>query len=253
MTANLIAKTNADLAKYQEEAGDLGKELESTRNDISARDTKRGLNKAKNAATIQEAQEGQQVIAAARTVLAEQGFDKELRFNAVFGLLETIGSDFKRTEQESEKLEAQLVADYTSFSQDAQVNLAMFTKDVEFRNEQISNLETALPNHQGDLETHTEALKNANEQSEALKPPCLTHETLEERAAKRQASIDALNEALQMVEAEAGGIPSTLSLVSFVNSRKVPAKRGFMIDANTVNAAVRSVKKVKNASPKAPT
>jgi hypothetical protein len=41
MTANLIAKTSADLAKFQEEAGDLGKELESTRNEILARDTKR--------------------------------------------------------------------------------------------------------------------------------------------------------------------------------------------------------------------
>jgi hypothetical protein len=72
---------------------------------------------------------------------------------------------------------------------------------------------------------------------------------------KRQESIDALNEALQMIEVEAGGLAATgISLVSFINSRKPPpAKRGFMVDADTVNASVRKVKKVKGNVSTAPT
>merc|ERR1719159_389474 len=79
------------------------------------------------------------------------------------------------------------------------VMLASAKKDIEYKTETKENLEKALPESQQDLNMSATELANAKATYEKLKPPCLDVESYEERKAKRDAEIAALEEALQMI------------------------------------------------------
>jgi hypothetical protein len=79
------------------------------------------------------------------------------------------------------------------------VMLASAKKDIEYKTESKGNLETALPESKEDLNMSKTELANAKATFEKLKPPCLDVESYEEKKAKREQEIAALEEALEMI------------------------------------------------------
>merc|ERR1719460_2572488 len=124
----------------------------------------RETEKAKNAATIKDAQEAQTAVAQALKVLkdfydkASQAtsfvqqpaiFDEPYKGmgaenGGVMGMIEVIQSDFARLESETTTAEAEGQKEYDEFMADSEVDKASKTSDIEHKTSSKQNAETSL-------------------------------------------------------------------------------------------------------------
>jgi chromosome segregation ATPase len=123
----------------------------------------------------------------------------------IIGMLETIKSDFERTLKNTEKEEYDASRDFATFSQETKVSIQSKTterKNAQYDLERTSgDLVAAL----GDLEETQKQLDLSLEALEKLRPACVdTGMTYEERVEAREAEIDALKNALCVLDEEDG-------------------------------------------------
>lgn len=119
------------------------------------------------------------------------------------GLLEVIQSDFARLESETSAEEAQSAKEYDQFMSDSAVNKAQKTKDLSQKNTKRQNQKAAKVEKTEDLEMTQGGLDKAMAYYEKLKPSCIAEPmSYEERKARREEEIAALQEALRILSGE---------------------------------------------------
>merc|ERR1719305_2112487 len=218
-----IDELTASIAKLGEEITSLSQAVADLDAAVAKATSLRETEKAKNAATIKDAQEAQTAVAQALTVLKEfyakagkatalvqqpEIFDSPYKgmggmAGGVVGMLEVIESDFARVQAETSAAEAKAAAEYKQFMHDSTVDKADMQRDMEHKKTKKENEEAAVVETTTDLEGTQKELDAALRYYDKLKPSCIAEgPSYEERAARRKEEIQSLQEALKIINGE---------------------------------------------------
>jgi|Transcript_100316 DNA repair exonuclease SbcCD ATPase subunit len=228
-----IEGLDADIASLTKDITKKTEEVEKIEADVAEFTSKRNNETATNAITIKEAQEGQAAIQTCIKVLkdfyskaaeakslvqtaakARQGqqpeipeiFEGEFKGQqsangGVIGMLEVIQSDFERLESDTKSAEQAAQNEYDEFMSDSEQ--AKASLDVDLKNAKSTKLakEGELGVAKENLGTAEKTLESANAYYEKLKEPCLGGgQTYADRKARRKDEIEALKQALEILE-----------------------------------------------------
>lgn len=117
----------------------------------------------------------------------------------VLAMLEVVRDDYKSISTKTAKEESDAAQKHVEAIRDIDVKIASAQKDVTYKTDLQVQYQTDLASAAAGLNASTQALSDATTLHDQLKSPCLDGETPAERAAKRQAEIDALQEAYNML------------------------------------------------------
>jgi len=224
-----VNKLTASIEGLTQDIAAMGKKVQTLKSEqveltmaMSKATTQRQTEKSTNADTMADAAAGEGACKAALVVLKEfyasQGSFLQQKQapemaaysgmssakGGVVGMLEVITSDFARLFADTKASEQAGATEYDSFMKDAtgskdskhklEVKTSLKKDQTEFEKGQTSE----------DLESTQAELNSANEYYGNLKPVCLeVHVSFEERAAARQAEIQALKEAYGILDQKA--------------------------------------------------
>jgi len=224
-----IDKLTADIAKLGQEINDLTKAINELDSSVAKATENRQTENKINTATIKDSQESQQAVAQALTILkdfyAKAGtatslvqvrslrqspitWDKPYQgqqgqSGGVVGMLEVIQSDFARLETETKADEAQAAKDYSQFMNEAAVNKASMSKDVEYKTDKKATLSGKKEERTQDRDGAQKELDAALVYYDKLKPACIdSGNTFEDRVGRRKEEIESLQEALRILNGE---------------------------------------------------
>jgi len=128
---------------------------------------------------------------------------KQGGMKAVFALLETIQSDFDRTLRNTEASEAAAHRSYVKFMQGSTSSIAAKSTKKELDEQDLKSTRTSIKKSMADLESNVDLLDDALKELETLKPTCMdTGMSYKERVEKREQEMEALKNALCMLDAE---------------------------------------------------
>jgi len=201
-----IEELTADITKLGKEAADLSAEITALDDAVFQATSVRNDEKAKNTQTVADAKVASEATARATQVLKDfyskaSGPVQGSSSTGVLGMLEVIMSDFVRLETETTSAEDTAAKEYTSFMRDSKKTRAV--KETEMKHKQNSKT-----TKEGDLEAAKKDLVGTQEELDAalayfekLKPSCVeAGESYEERVARRKEEIEALSDALKILE-----------------------------------------------------
>jgi len=135
----------------------------------------------------------------------------------ILAIMDTMASEFAKTVAELESTEREAQKAYDKLIQDNKVSKATKEAEVKGMESEIEMLKVSAGEHQDDIAFNQEELDAVLAYIEKLKPTCVgTVMPYEERKAKREAEIEGLKDALQILD-ETG---DTLKMVSFLQIRK---------------------------------
>jgi len=119
----------------------------------------------------------------------------------IIGMLEVIASDFERTSKAVTDGEASAVKDYNEFKADSEKSIKDKEKLKGTKETDVKSKESDLTGFKGDLKDASKMNEEAIEELEKLQASCVdTGETYAERAAHRKEEIEALKQAMQILE-----------------------------------------------------
>jgi len=211
LQASLDEKTalKAQLATTIKELSDAIAEIKAQQAEAT---TLRSDEKAKNAATIEDAKEGQVAVENALKVLKDfyagaagaGGYSgQQDQSTGVIGFLEVILSDFAGLESETSSGEDSSESAHEKFMAESQQDAEVKQAEVDHKTLKKQQTEEALANVQKDLERTQEELQTALDYYEKLKPECIDEGlTYEEKVAQRKEEIVSLQEALRILSGE---------------------------------------------------
>jgi len=142
----------------------------------------------------------------------------------VVAMLQVVADGYRELEKKNGQKEVEAAAAFTQELTDHDVMMVSADKDQKFKLEMKATYTTELKDTSADLDTSTQALADAKTTYEQLKPPCVTGETFEELAAKREQEVAALQEAYDMLvefSKEMGYV-----FLQGVSARRGPASAG---------------------------
>jgi len=205
-----VEQKEAKSAKLKEEVATLQKELAELASTQSKMDEIRGEEQADYKVTQPELEKAVAGIQLALKTLkdyyakaAEHGAS-EGAGNGIISLLEVAEADFTKNLNEV-VVEEQMAA----ASHKAQTKENGFTKltkeaDVKYKNKEAASLDKAVSETKTDLQGVQDELDAVNSAWASLKSQCVAvPETYEERKARREAEVNGLKEALEILESEA--------------------------------------------------
>jgi len=222
-----IDELTADNAKITEEIKELVFTVAELDAAVAKATTIRHEEKTKNTEAIKDSQEAQIAVKEALKVLKDfyakaaeatslsqtkrqdpppEIFDEpykgaQAENGGVVGMLEVILSDFERLESETTMSESQAEKEYDQFMGDSAVDKAQKTKEIDHKHTKKENNESALVSAKEDLEQNQKQLDAALKSYEELKAACIVEPmSYEERVALRKQEIEALKEALNILE-----------------------------------------------------
>jgi len=233
-------KTSAEILKLTQQIADLTDAIAEIDASVAKATDIREAEKAKNAETIEDSQKAQTAVEQALAVLKDfyakagkgaenltVGYDGRTRLlqgpaddapetfdepytgmggasGGVMGLLEVIQSDFSRVEAETTAAEADAAKAYDRFMAESKKDKAVKTADMEHKTKSKTQKESDLQDTETDLKGTEDELQAAVFYYDKLKPSCVaTVEPYEERVAKREAEIESLRMALQILSGDA--------------------------------------------------
>lgn len=241
-TATEIEELNGKMAELEADIGELTEELAVLKDEIAELKDKRKEaeklrkeEKEENEATLLEANAGLDAVKMAIDVLdkfyktvddakvdlslAQQpadeapdaGFDIGEAYTGaqgaatgIIGMLDVIKSDFERTIKETQKEESEAEKEHLEFMTKTGVSLAEKTMAQEQKKKYKDDAEEQLEDATESLKDNSKILSKAIEELLDLKPVCVdTGMSYEERVARRQDEITALNKALCILNAYA--------------------------------------------------
>jgi len=122
---------------------------------------------------------------------------------SIIGILEVVESDFATGLAKEETQEDDAKALYDDITQENKVTKTMKDQDLKYKTAEVKSLAKAIADLSSDKETLSTELSAVNEYYAKLKDRCIAKpETYEERKARREAEINGLKEALQVLESE---------------------------------------------------
>merc|ERR1719207_301552 len=132
----------------------------------------------------------------------------------IIGMLEVIKSDFERTLETTETQEYQASRDFADFSKTTKASIMTKETGLKQAKEDLERTSGGFVAALNDLKTSQELLDKALEALEKLRPTCVgTGMTYEERVAKRESEINALKDALCVLDEEDKEIPECNSFL----------------------------------------
>merc|ERR1719150_1160853 len=122
---------------------------------------------------------------------------------SIIGILEVVESDFATGLAKEESQEDDAAALYDQTTQENKVTKTMKDQDLKYKTAEVKSLAKAVADLSSDKETLSTELAAVNEYYAKLKDRCIAKpETYEERKARREAEINGLKEALQVLQNE---------------------------------------------------
>merc|ERR550537_351201 len=222
---SLIAKLTAEIDELANQIADLRKGLfeatelrkkEKAENEKTLEDAEAGLEAVKNAievlkkfydnAFVQFVPAGADRSGKTVADLAPDTFSGEYSGNqeqakGIFGLLEVIQSDFERTIETTEAEEAEAQEAFEQFEKDTKDDIEEKGKTKKDKEEEKESTEADLVEFKNDLKKAEQDLADAKDELEKLKPLCVdTGMSWKERRARQKQEIEALKEALNILE-----------------------------------------------------
>lgn len=159
-----------------------------------------------NASHVQKANASHDQLAETKRELPEQVTREAVsgpqveEGQGVVAMLEVVRDGYVELGQKTTQMEEKAQQDHVEELRAHDVLAVSTSSDRDFKLQQQQQMTTALKDSETNLAAATQANKDAQTVYEELKPPCLNKETFEEKAAKRQQEIDALQEAYTMLE-----------------------------------------------------
>lgn len=220
-----------DIPELARDIAALSADLAQIHNDVSNATAMRNEERTQNQDTIADAVGAQNAVAEAISVLKEfydnagsatalvqsrahgwqappPSFDSPYKglqgeSGGVFALLDVIKSDFARLESETSAAESTAQRQYDEFVKESEILKTQKESDIDHKKEKKQKKEGALLDKKTDLENAEGELSAALETYDKLKPACLdTGMSYEERVRRRKEEIEALKEALRILEGE---------------------------------------------------
>merc|ERR1719387_367617 len=205
-----IDELTGSIAKLTEEVTSLTQAVSDASTAMEQATTTRETEKAKNAATIKDAQEAQTAVAQALKVLKDF-YDKAAQATSlvqqpaifdepykgmgaenhgVVGMMEVIQSDFAKVESDTETSEAAGAKEYDGLVADSAVDKAQKQSDIEHKTTSKQNAEMALEEKKRDLAGTQKELAAALAYYDKLKPSCVdAGVSFDDRVARRKEEI----------------------------------------------------------------
>jgi len=113
-------------------------------------------------------------------------------------------NDFASTLAKETAEEEDSQAEYDETTQENKITKTMKTQDLKFKTKQVKGLKKSTADLSADRDTVDTELAAVNEYYAKLKDRCVAKpETYEERKARREAEINGLKQALQVLDTEA--------------------------------------------------
>eukprot|EP00441_Pelagodinium_beii_P046055 CAMPEP_0197621510 /NCGR_PEP_ID=MMETSP1338-20131121/2089_1 /TAXON_ID=43686 ORGANISM="Pelagodinium beii, Strain RCC1491" /NCGR_SAMPLE_ID=MMETSP1338 /ASSEMBLY_ACC=CAM_ASM_000754 /LENGTH=677 /DNA_ID=CAMNT_0043191013 /DNA_START=62 /DNA_END=2095 /DNA_ORIENTATION=- len=224
-----VEELQADMDRLQASVKQLLEEKKELEDDVAALDKSvaeateiRNKEKAKNNATIMDAQAAQAAVASATSVLKEfyekagqatalvqeaqpaifdspyQGMGQS---GGVVNMLEVIAADFAKLESETTSEEESSEAEYTTFMKDSKFNKKEMTLDIKHKKETATEQKADYEDKKTELEGEEKELDAANAVFDNLKDECInTAKSYEEEQKQRAETIESLQRALEMLQ-----------------------------------------------------
>jgi hypothetical protein len=124
----------------------------------------------------------------------------------IIGMLQVVESDLAKNLAELQEEEEAAQDEYDKLTQEGKVVKARKVADVKHKTANLLSLQKSIAEYEADRSTVQQELDAVNEYYQELKPQCVAKpETYEERKARRQAEIEGLREALEILESEGTG------------------------------------------------
>jgi len=122
---------------------------------------------------------------------------------SIIDILEVVESDFTKNLAAEETQEEDAVATYEKVTQENKVATTEKSQAVKYKTQEFVGLDKSVADMSGDRDSATTELDAVLEYYAKLKDRCIAKpETYEERKARREAEIQGLKEALQILETE---------------------------------------------------
>jgi len=123
--------------------------------------------------------------------------------SGIIGMLEVAQSDFSKMLADATVAEESAQAEYEKVSQDNRVTVSMKGADVKYKNKEIASLEKNVSELSSDIMGEQTELDAVLEYYDKLKPGCIAKpESYSDRKARREAEIEGLKQALEILEGE---------------------------------------------------
>merc|ERR1719152_671491 len=130
----------------------------------------------------------------------------------IIGILEVIESDFTKALTEMVAAEQTAAAAYEKETQENEIEKTTKTQDVKYKTKEAASLDKAVSELSSDRDSVQSELDAVNEYLESLEKKCTYKvESYEERKARREAEINGLKEALDILESEAALVQTSSS------------------------------------------
>jgi chromosome segregation ATPase len=122
---------------------------------------------------------------------------------SIINLLEVCESDFSTNLAKEETQESDAASEYDKVTQENKVSKTMKDQDVKYKTQEFKSLDKTISELSGDKGTASTELGAVNEYYGKLKDRCVAKpESYADRKARREAEIEGLKEALQVLEEE---------------------------------------------------
>merc|ERR1719440_2537387 len=201
----------ASIAKTKEELAELAAAIVALDAAMKKATEIRTAEKAKNAATIEDAVAAYGAVGKALGILkdfyAKTGgaalLQKASDSGGVVGLLEVIESDFKRLEAETKAAEETAAKEYDEFMADSKADKEAKETDVEHLTFKQQDLEQEHVSTTEDLLYTKKELTASLAYYDKLKPSCINADvSYEDRVAQRKEELESLQNALKILSGE---------------------------------------------------
>jgi len=209
LSTKIDQETSAS-AKLKEEVSTLQAELAMISKQQYEMDSLRQKEKSAYEISKSETEQGLEGVKLALKVLSDYYSKSDKAHNAaegtasgVIAMLETVESDFSKNLFQLTSVEEAAAAEYTKVTQENEVRKITKSQDIKYKTKEFTGLEKDANEHKSDrdgvqaeLDAILEALKN-------LEDMCIAKpESYAERAARREAEVSGLKEALSVLESE---------------------------------------------------
>jgi len=215
-----IDSASANSKKLKEEVATLQKELAQLQRSQIEMDQVRGAEHSEFVANKEEMEKGLEGVKLALKVLNEYYSKQDKAHSSsdgassgVIGLLEVCESDFSKGLSEMISTEETSQSEYDSESKQNEISKAMKEQDVKYKTAESTGLDKSVAEMSSDKEGVQTELDAVLEYLASLEKQCIAKpESYSERAARREAEMSGLKEALSILDSETALLQTTQHL-----------------------------------------
>merc|ERR1740117_2169206 len=205
-----IAQNNAGSTKLKEQVATLQNELASMAKAKADADALRAEEKAAYEKNSAEMEMGIKGVKKALSVLKDYYAKADKSHGSadgagsgIIGLLEVCESDFTKGLTEMTAAEETAASDYEAYCKEDEIANVQKAQDVKYKTKDAAGLDKAVSEISTDLSGVTDELSAVTSALDKLKEMCVAKaEPYAEKKARREAEIEGLKEALQILESE---------------------------------------------------